>query len=307
MRRIMFWVVGILLLLLGAGALHLYSLVDSLESEPVSDDVSVVFGLGGNVGVLRTEKGAVVVDSMTFAMQGRAIRKLAERLGGGPVQAVVNSHYHVDHSHGNPGFAAGTRVVATTRTRDYMRFFDTDYWADAAANAPNDTFDGRHELRIGGKTVRFLHPGRGHTGGDLVTLFVEDRVIHTGDLFFHGAYPSIDLEAGGSLRAWIETLDRVLALDFERVIPGHGPVTDRDGLVAFQDFLRELWQQAAAAAEAGRTLRETLESVDLRNDEGYEVISVPFVFSFDRDFVVRRAWEEASGVVRPADVPPAKP
>jgi cyclase len=299
--------VGFVLLVLGAGALHLYDRVDTLEPERVTDDVSVVFGFGGNVGVLRTAKGAVVVDSMTFAMQGRALRELAERLGGGPVQAVVNSHYHTDHSHGNPGFAPGTHVVATRRTLDYMRFFDGDYWAEADSNAPNDLVEGRHELRIGGKTVRLLHPGRGHTGGDLVAHFVEDRVIHTGDLFFNGAYPNIDLEAGGSVREWIGTLDRVLALDFERVIPGHGPVTDRDGLVAFQDFLKDLWEQASTAAAARRTLRETLASVDLRHDAGYDVLSFPLLFELDRDFVVRRAWEEASGVVGPAEVPPAKP
>ena len=132
-------------------------------------------------------------------------------------------------------------------------------------------------------------------------------MIHAGDLAFHEFYPNIDLEAGGSVREWIATIDRILELDFDRVIPGHGPVTDRDGLLAFQNFLRDLWQQAEAAAAAGKTLRETQQSVDLRHDDGFGVISVPFVFALDRDFVVRRAWEEASGIVRPADVPRVKP
>ena len=127
MRRIISVVVGIVLLLLGVGALLVFDKVNTLESERVTDDVSVLFGLGGNVGVLRTEVGAVVVDSMSFAMQGRAIRALAERLAAGPVQALVNTHYHTDHTHGNPGFAAGTRVIATNRTRDFLHFFDADY------------------------------------------------------------------------------------------------------------------------------------------------------------------------------------
>lgn len=298
--------ITIVLLALGAGGVYLYQLVTSLDSEPVTDDVSVIFGAGGNVGVLRTERGAVVVDTMTFALQGRLIRELAERIGGGPTQAVINTHYHRDHSHGNPGFAAGTKVVATRRTRDYLMFFDADYWSDGReANVPNELFDDRHELRIGGKTIRLHFVGRGHTGGDLVVQFVEDRVIHAGDLFFNGRYPNIDLEAGGSVREWIATIDRILALDFDRIIPGHGSVTDRAGLLAYQQFLEDLWSQASAAVEAGKTLQETLESVDLRHDDGFGVISVPLVFRLDRDFVVRRAWEEASGVVKPADVPPS--
>jgi len=307
MGRIVAVLAALLVVGLGIAGIRVYDSVIGLESETVSDDVWAVFGLGGNVGVLRTGVGAVVVDSMTFRMQGKRIRELAERLTGGPTQALVNTHYHVDHSHGNPGFAAGTRVVATQRTLDYMLGLDGEAWGGAAAETlPNLTFEDEYRLRIGGKTVRLLHVGPGHTGGDLVALFVEDRVLHTGDLFFHQRYPNIDLEAGGSIRAWIATLDRVLELDFDRVIPGHGPVTDRDGIVGFQRFLRELWTLGQEAAAEGLTLEETLARKDLTEDEGYDVIGVPLVFRLDRDFVIRRAWEEATGSVVPADVPRAQ-
>ena len=292
---------------LGIAGIWIYDQVVDLRAESVTDDVWSVFGLGGNVAVLRTTAGAVVVDSMTFRMQGERIRELAERLAEGPTQALINSHYHLDHSHGNPGFAPGTRVVATERTIDYMLALDGGFWEGAGARTlPNDVFDAESELRIGGKTIRTLHLGRGHTGGDLVTLFVEDRVLHTGDLFFNGRYPNIDLEAGGSVREWVATLDRVLELDFDRVIPGHGPVTDRQGLLAFQRFLRELWEVGEAAAREGLTLDETLAQKDLSEDEGYDVMSVPLAFTLDRDFVIRRAWEEATGSVAPVDVPRAR-
>jgi len=306
MGRKAFIAVGVVLLLAGFGAVMVHDRIMGLETERVTDDVAVIYGFGGNVGVLTTDSGVVIVDTMTFISQGRQIRELAERLGGGATRAIVNTHYHMDHTHGNPGFAPGTKVVATRRTRDYLMFFDRDYWSGAAAEtAPNETFDGRHDLRIGGKTIRLFHFGRGHTGGDLVVLFTEDRVIHTGDLFFNHTYPNIDLEAGGSVRAWIATLDRVLDLDFDRVIPGHGRVTDREGLRAFRGFLEELWAQASEAAAAGRTLEEALATVDLTTDEGYEDYEIPFVVKLDRDFVVRRAFEEASGKVTPVDVPPA--
>jgi glyoxylase-like metal-dependent hydrolase (beta-lactamase superfamily II) len=241
---------------------------------------------------------------MAFRMQGEQLRELAEELGGGPVQTIINTHYHWDHTHGNPGFAVGTRIVATIATLRYLRHFDADYWtAGAEGTLPNQTVEAEGRLEIGGKTIRLLHPGRGHTGGDLVVLFVEDRVVHLGDLFFHARYPNIDLEAGGSVREWSASLDQVLGLDFEAVIPGHGKVTDREGVLAFQRFLRELWQLAERAAREGWSLAETQATAGLRTDAGYQAISIPFLVKLDREFVIRRAWEEATGAVRPARIP----
>jgi glyoxylase-like metal-dependent hydrolase (beta-lactamase superfamily II) len=290
----------------GLTAIYLYSRIAALEFERVTDAIHMISGVGGNTAVLETELGAVVVDTMTFPLQGRRIRDLAERLGGGPTQAIVNTHYHIDHTHGNPAWAAGTRIVSTELTRAYLDQFDGDFWEGAAAGStPNETFEDTHEMRIGGKTIRSYHMGRGHTGGDLVVLFVEDRVLHTGDLFFHRIYPRIDLEAGGSVREWAATLERVLALAFDTVIPGHGPVTDRAGLREFQRFIAELAEVAEAAAAEGKTLKETLASTNLKNDANFEEMSIPFVIKFDRDFVIRRAWEEATGVVKPVSIPGA--
>jgi glyoxylase-like metal-dependent hydrolase (beta-lactamase superfamily II) len=304
MRRVLGRIGLVLIGLLAIAGIYAYQQVNSLESERVTDDVSVLFGLGGNVGVLATSRGAVIVDSMSFRMQGARIRELAEKVGRGPTQAIVNTHYHFDHTHGNPAFAEGTKVWSTQRTRDYLLHFDADYWqGGAAGTVPNQTFDESHELAVGGKTVRLLHLGRGHTGGDLVVLFVEDRVLHTGDLFFNGRYPNIDLEAGGSVREWIATLDRALALDFDRVIPGPGPVTDREGLRAFQGFLRELWGLAEQAAREGKSLAEAQRLPGLSADAGYAAIGIPFLFKLDRDFVIRRAWEEATGAATAVAVP----
>jgi glyoxylase-like metal-dependent hydrolase (beta-lactamase superfamily II) len=298
-----------LVLVAGAAVVWLYHAVTTLEYEPVTPSLSVVQagGINGNVAILATPEGALVVDTMTFRQQGARIRELAERLAGAPVTAVVNTHYHLDHTHGNPGFPAGTQVVATRQTREYMLALDAEYWSGKNGDTlPNDLVDAQHELRVGGKTVRLLYLGRGHTGGDLVVHFVEDRVVHLGDLLVNGRYPNVDLEAGGSIAAWDATLDRVLALDFDRVIPGHGPVTDRAGIARFQAFLREVWGIAQQAARERLPLEKTQELArrTLTSDAGFVVIRIPGIMSLDRDFVVGRAWEEATGAVRPA-VPPA--
>jgi cyclase len=307
MARVLGIAVAFAILVAGIASIWIYDRVTSFDVERVTDDVHVIRnGLAGNVGVLRTGLGAVVVDTMTFRLQGQRIRELATKLGGGPIQAVVNTHYHRDHTHGNLAFPPGGTFVATSRTRDYLLHFDAEYWEDAAAaTLPNRTFDDSHEMRIGGKTIRSYHPGPGHTGGDLVVLFVEDRVLHAGDLLFYRQYPFIDVPGGGSTREWDAALSAVLRLEFDRVIPGHGEVTDREGLIAFQRFLRELWREVEAAVKAGKSLEETLATVELREDADYEVRSIPLVMRRDRDFAIRLAYAEASGETRPVAIPRA--
>ncbi|HEX5068483.1 MAG TPA: MBL fold metallo-hydrolase [Myxococcota bacterium] len=303
MKRIAIWLGVALLVVVACGALFVYQRISTLDVAKVTNDVHVIYGLGSNVGILRTSEGAVVVDTMTFRMQGREVREKAEQLGGGATRAVINTHYHLDHTHGNPAFAAGLPIVSTEKTLAYLKALDADYWkGDAAGTLPNETFAEDHALNIGGKTIRMIHPGRGHTDGDLVVLFVEDRVLHTGDLFFNGRYPNIDLEAGGSVKEWADTLDRVLALDFDQVIPGHGPVTDRAGLVAFQNFMRELAAVGDEAKRSGASLEQTEAQAKLSADEGYEVMAIPFVMRLDRNFVVKRAWQEATGNFTPVQL-----
>lgn len=288
----------ILLLLIGFGLAR--SHVQSLEQIAVTDDVWMISGLGGNVGVLRTGEGTVIVDTMTFTVQGDAIRKLAEELTGEPVRVVINTHYHLDHTHGNPAFERGTRVISTARTLEHLKKRDASYWEDEAAYLlPNETFNSDQTLELGRKTIRLFHPGRGHTDGDLVALFVEDRVLHAGDLFFNHRYPNIDLEAGGSVQKWGNTLDQILPLAYDQIIPGHGALTNREGLQQFQRFIRQLANVGTDAAAKGRSLEETIRQADFTEDAGYENMEIPLILGLNREFVLRRSWEEATGAVKP--------
>ncbi len=275
---------------------YVFVSVRSLEVEQLSEDLHVLRGFGGNTAVLRTAAGAVVVDTMTLPLQGSRIRELARELTGMEPVLIINTHYHVDHTHGNPAFEPGTRVISTERTLSHMQTLDADFWSgDAARLLPNETFADRQRLQVGGKTLDLFHPGLGHTDGDLVVVFVDEAVIHTGDLLFNGHYPNIDLEAGGTIKAWPATLDAVAALAFNLVIPGHGPTTDRAGIAQFQDFLRQLWEIGEAAAASGASLEETEASTALTADAGYEPIRFIVSLGLDREFVLRRAWEEATG------------
>jgi glyoxylase-like metal-dependent hydrolase (beta-lactamase superfamily II) len=103
----------------------------------------------------------------------------------------------------------------------------------------------------------------------------------------------------------VATIDRLLELDFDRVIPGHGSVTDRQGLRAFQGFMRQLAKAADQAMRRGWSLEEMQKQADLDADAGYEVVAIPLVMRRDRALVLRRAWEEATGKVERIALPEA--
>lgn len=292
------WQIGLLALvaLLVAAGGYVFVRLRSIEVEQLSDDLWVLRGMGGNSAVLRTDAGNVIVDTMTLPMQGERIRETARELTGMDTVLLINTHYHLDHTHGNPAFEPGTRVLSTERTLSHLKALDADFWTgDAAALLPNETFSDRQVLEVGGKTLVLLAPGPGHTDGDLVVLFVDEGVVHMGDLLFNGLYPNIDLEAGGTVQGWPDALDRVAALSHHVVIPGHGATTDRVGVAQFREFMVQLGEIGRNAAESGATLEETIATDQLTEDEGYGQVRLIVPIGLTREFVLQRAWEESTG------------
>lgn len=303
MRRLLLRIAAGVAVVAAAVGVFAWWLLGRVSVERVTNDVYLMTGVGGNVAALVTGAGVVLVDSMTFWRQGDAIQRALRTITDQPVVAILNTHYHRDHTHGNPAFPPGTRVIATDRTLAYLQAEDAAYWQDPRAHAllPNETVQWSKDLHIGAKTIRAIHPGRAHTGGDLVVLFAEDRVVCSGDLFFNGLWPNIDLEAGGSVRHWSDSIQRVIELPYDKVIPGHGPVSDRDGWRQFQLFMATLWAQTSDVAEHGGSVEDALRTVDV---DRYGLAGLWFVPKLSRDFVIRRAYEDATHADAPEDAPP---
>lgn len=272
----------------------------SLEIEQLSENLHIIRGMGSNVTVLNTSAGAVVIDSMTTIMQGNLIRSKVNELTGKEPVLIINTHYHLDHTHGNPAFTNGTRVISTARTLAHLKALDADFWTgDNAALLPNETFSDKQTLTIGDQKLILIHPGRGHTDGDLVVLLENEGTVVMGDLLFNNYYPNIDLEAGGSVQEWSATLDRVLDEEFSRVVPGHGATTDRLGINKFQRFMGQLARIGRAAQADNLDLETMLKTDKLTADKDFQVIRFAGIsLGLDREFVIRRAWEEATGTVQ---------
>lgn len=294
MRTWQWLLISVVVIVVGFAG-FVFSQVRALEVKQITNDLYVIYGMGGNVAVLDTMEGTVIVDTMTLKYQGDRIKEEAMALTGKPITLIINTHYHLDHTHGNPAFDAGTRVVSTQRTLHHLKVTDSEYFSGEASELmPNETFVTDKVISMGNKTLKLMYPGRGHTDGDLVVLFEEDRTLHTGDLFFFQHYPNIDLEGGGSVVEWGDTIDRILEIPFLTVIPGHGNITERGNLEQFQKFIRQLASIGKDAAENGISLEETIATDKLTEDAHYEPIKMIIDIGLTREFVLQRAWEEAN-------------
>lgn len=263
------------------------------ETIKLDDRFYVILGGGGNTAVLIGDDGVLVVDTK-FWQPGRQLPAIMRAITDKPVKVIINTHYHADHTHGNPNYPPGTTVIAQRHTREHLLALDKDFWEvePAWSLLPSELLDDEKQLQFGDETIRIIHPGRGHTDGDVVVYFGKRRILATGDLFFNGRYPRIDLRGGGSGREWPATLDKVLAIgEVTQYIPGHGPLADRAALVRFQSYLRSLVTQVGERAAQGRSLAEIKHAVDLREFD--DLVSMPFFTSRDRN--IEWVYEEVTG------------
>lgn len=127
---------------------------------------------------------------------------------------------------------------------------------------PNVTLNDRLTLHQGGREIRIMFMGRGHTAGDVIVYLPKERVIATGDLLVEGTSYSGD----AYIPEWIETLEKVKALDFDTVLPGHGSAFKGKAKVEhFQQYLRTLWSEAKRMHDAGVPMEEAAKTIDLRS------------------------------------------
>ena len=224
-----------------------------LTISEVKEDLYQIVGDGGNVAVYVTGEGVILVDDK-FERDFEPIMERVRSVTDQPVKYVFTTHHHGDHSGGNAKFLPTAEIISTANAR--KNILETAQPNAMASPAPaRVVFTTESSVFLGGKEARAIHFGRGHTNGDAVIYFPALRTIHTGDLMA-GNTPFIDYSGGGSLLAWTGTLDEVLKLDFDTVIPGHGEVTDKAGLQVYRGNIEKLRSRASGLIREGRTQDE---------------------------------------------------
>jgi cyclase len=224
-----------------------------LTIEKVKTDLYAILGDGGNVAVYVTGEGVILVDDK-FERDFEPILTKVKSVTDQPVKYIFSTHHHGDHSGGNVKFVPMVQIISTANARKNIV-------ERKQSNAPDNitpaqiVFTTESSVFLGGKEVRAMYFGRGHTNGDAVIYFPALRTLHTGDLMA-GNTPLIDYPGGGSVVDWTKTLDQALQLDFDTVIPGHGAVTDKAGLLAYRNNVEKLRNRAAAMIREGKSQEE---------------------------------------------------
>lgn len=233
-----------------------------VKAELVSGSVYILTGAGGNIGASIGDDGIVVIDDQ-YAPLAPKIEAALKLLTPKAVRFILNTHYHGDHTGGNEHFGKTAPIVAHENVRKRLASGTSRRGTSTPPAAPGAlpvlTFDESVTIHLNGEDVRAVHTPHGHTDGDSVIWFTKSNVVHMGDQFFNGFFPFVDVENGGSVRGMIANVDHVLELlpDDARVIPGHGPLSDKNGLRRFVSTLKA----TSAAVEAGIAAGKTLEQL----------------------------------------------
>lgn len=235
-----------------------------IKTTKLSDTVYMMVGSGGNLALSAGEDAAFLVDDQ-FAPLTPKITAAVAAVTAKPVKFLLNTHWHFDHTGGNENFGkAGAIIVAHDNVRRRMNaeqlieFLGMKTKPSPKAALPVVTFSADTTFHLNGEEIHAYHAPRAHTDGDSIVLFRGSNVVHMGDIYFNGMYPFIDTSSGGTVAGVIAACDRVIAISDDRtkIIPGHGPLSNRQELRAYRDMLETVSGRVRAMIAEGKKVEE---------------------------------------------------
>ena len=238
-----------------------------ITATKLGDTLYMLRGAGGNIGLSAGDDTVFVVDDQ-FAPLTPKISAAIAKISPKPVQFVLNTHWHGDHTGGNENLGkAGAIIVAHENVRKRL---STDQFIDmvkskekalAKVGLPVVTFTSGLSFHLNGEEIRVIHAPRAHTDGDAIVHFLGSDVVHMGDIFWNGLYPFVDYSSGGSISGVIAACNQVLAMttDRTRFIPGHGPLGTYADLKGYRDMLVTISARVQQGLVEGRTDEEIVK------------------------------------------------
>ena len=236
--------------------------------EHVRDGIYVLYGEGGNIGVSVGDDATFIVDDQFAPLTGRIVDAI-ETISDHPVDFVINTHWHFDHTGGNENFGElGALIVSHENSRErmtadqFIELVDHQQEAYTDAGLPTVTFDESVRFHLNGETIDIFYLGPAHTDGDAMVHFRDSNIMHTGDVFVRYGLPVIDQPNGGSINGMVDVLGQLIEMtDAETVfIPGHGALGGRTDLIEFHSMLRTIRDRVDVLVREGRSLAEILET-----------------------------------------------
>jgi glyoxylase-like metal-dependent hydrolase (beta-lactamase superfamily II) len=240
-----------------------------------------------NAGLVVDGDAALLVDTLfDLALTAEMLASLRRVTPAArTIGTVVNTHANGDHCYGN-ALLADADIISSARCAEEMerlppatmamlmktaptlgatgaylsRIFGSFSFEDTPLQLPSTTFEGQRDLRIGDRLVQLIEVGPAHTAGDVVVHLVDDGVVFTGDILFHGGHPIV---WAGPVANWVAACDRILELAPAVVVPGHGPLATPAAVADLKGYFEFLTREARPRFEDGMSPLEAARDIDL--------------------------------------------
>ena len=230
-----------------------------VKAQKLSEHIYMLLGQGGNIAVSVGDDGIYIIDDQ-FAKLSSDIKKTISDLQPGSTEFVINTHHHGDHTGGNENFAkAGAHVIAHDNVHKRL----VAEHGEGSDFLPRISFSHDLKLHFNNEHAHVVHYQHAHTDGDAVIFFNKANIVHMGDIFFNfGSLPFVDVDSGGSVDGILAAVDDVVKQidDNTKVIPGHGPLSDRSGLVVYRKLVQKAKDVMLKAMQNKASLEQVLNA-----------------------------------------------
>ena len=237
-----------------------------VKATQLAPGLHVLFGAGGNMAVSSGGDATFLVDDQFAPLTPRIVAAI-KAITPKPVQFVLNTHWHWDHTGGNENFGTGGAVIVAhdnvrkrMSTDQFVAAVNTRTQASPHVALPVVTFTDGVTFHLNGDSIAVIHVAPAHTDGDALVFFTKANVVHMGDVFNNAGLPFVDRSSGGSIHGIIAAADQVYAMTnaSTKIVPGHGAVADRARLKQWRDALFALRTRVQAEVKAGKTVDQVL-------------------------------------------------